>query len=236
MRVCTGLIWLRYGPVAGSYKYGNQLSEFPKMMANFFSKWTTGGFSSRTRLPGVHYGSVTDEFKWNGLQSTRSWANRGTTVRTAGVLIEIRTQNLPNTRLERYCCTNKQTVIFWFWNHLGLVWMMVINVSKILSASFFRIDVNHTWKTAESIFLWNFCNSLSDYTVSYSAKPQSKEIKNKKINPVTGRGSLQDCEMLRITHCLGNRLTDGGEVVSPTHRPHITPQEHYFSASGTHFC
>jgi hypothetical protein len=25
--------------------------------------------------------------------------------------------------------------------------------------------------------------------------------------------------MLRIPHCLDNRLTDGGKVVSPTHRP-----------------
>jgi hypothetical protein len=42
--------------------------------------------------------------------------------------------------------------------------------------------------------------------------------------------------MLRIPHCLDNRLTDGGKVVSPTHLPYFTPQKHYFSASGTHFC
>jgi hypothetical protein len=35
---------------------------------------------------------------------------------------------------------------------------------------------------------------------------------------------------------LDNRFTDGGEVVSPTHRLRSTPQKHYFSASGTHFC
>jgi hypothetical protein len=39
-------------------------------------------------------------------------------------------------------------------------------------------------------------------------KSESKAI------PVTGRGGL-----LRIPHCLGSRLTDGGKVVSPTHRP-----------------
>jgi hypothetical protein len=39
--------------------------------------------------------------------------------------------------------------------------------------------------------------------------------------------------MLRIPHCLDNRLTDGGEVVSLTHRPRSTPHKH-FSASGTH--
>jgi hypothetical protein len=34
--------------------------------------------------------------------------------------------------------------------------------------------------------------------------------------------------MLRIPHCLDNRLIDGRKVVSPTHRPHFTPQKHYF--------
>jgi hypothetical protein len=64
----------------------------------------------------------------------------------------------------------------------------------------------------------------------------SKEKKNKAI-PVIGRGGLQGCEMLKIPHCLDNRLTYGGKAVSPTHWPHFTPQKHYyFSISGTHFC
>jgi hypothetical protein len=42
--------------------------------------------------------------------------------------------------------------------------------------------------------------------------------------------------MLGIPHCLDIRLTAGGKVVSPTHRPRYTPQKHYFSASGTHLC
>jgi hypothetical protein len=42
--------------------------------------------------------------------------------------------------------------------------------------------------------------------------------------------------MLKNSHCLDNRLTDGGKVVGLTHRPRSTPQKHYFSASGTHFC
>jgi hypothetical protein len=42
--------------------------------------------------------------------------------------------------------------------------------------------------------------------------------------------------MLRIPHCLENRLSDGRTVVSPTHWPHSTRQKHYFSASGTNFC
>jgi hypothetical protein len=45
-----------------------------------------------------------------------------------------------------------------------------------------------------------------------------------KAIPVTGLGGLKGCEMLRIPHCLDNRLTDDGNVVSPTHRPHFTPQ------------
>jgi hypothetical protein len=43
-------------------------------------------------------------------------------------------------------------------------------------------------------------------------------VKNKTI-PITGR-----CEMLGVPHCLDNRVIDGGKAVSPTHRPHFTPQ------------
>jgi hypothetical protein len=53
--------------------------------------------------------------------------------------------------------------------------------------------------------------------------------------PVTGRGGLWRFEILRIPHCLDNRLTDGGKVVSLKHRPRSIPQKH-FSTSGTHFC
>jgi hypothetical protein len=42
--------------------------------------------------------------------------------------------------------------------------------------------------------------------------------------------------MLWIPQCLDDRLTDGGKIASPTYWPHCTYQEHYFSASGTHFC
>jgi hypothetical protein len=57
----------------------------------------------------------------------------------------------------------------------------------------------------------------------------------KKVKAIPIRG-LESGEMLRIPHCLDNRLIDGGEAVSPTQRPHFTPQKHYFSVSGTHFC
>jgi hypothetical protein len=49
-------------------------------------------------------------------------------------------------------------------------------------------------------------------------------IYKSKVIPVTGLGGLWGCEMLRIPHCLDNRLTDGGKVVSPTQQPHFTPQ------------
>jgi hypothetical protein len=47
---------------------------------------------------------------------------------------------------------------------------------------------------------------------------------------------LRNKQMFRIPHCLDNRLIDGGKVVSPTHWPRSTPEKHYFSASGAHFC
>jgi hypothetical protein len=40
--------------------------------------------------------------------------------------------------------------------------------------------------------------------------------------------------MLRIPHCLDNRLTDGAKVVSPMHPAHFTPQKNYVYVSGTH--
>jgi hypothetical protein len=61
-------------------------------------------------------------------------------------------------------------------------------------------------------------------------------VEKSKAIPVTGRGGLQSCGMLRILHYLDNRLTDGGEVVSPTHRPLSTPQKHYFSVSVSYLC
>jgi hypothetical protein len=43
--------------------------------------------------------------------------------------------------------------------------------------------------------------------------------------------------MLRMPNCVDNRFTDGGKVVSPTHRPHFTPLKHYyFYVSGTRLC
>jgi hypothetical protein len=49
-----------------------------------------------------------------------------------------------------------------------------------------------------------------------------KKVKGKAI-PVTGRGGPYGCETWRLPHFLDNRLTDGGRVVSLTHRPPFTP-------------
>jgi hypothetical protein len=54
--------------------------------------------------------------------------------------------------------------------------------------------------------------------------------------PVKGRGGHWGWEMLRISHCIDNRITDGGKFVSLTHRPRSNNQKHYCSASGIHFC
>jgi hypothetical protein len=72
--------------------------------------------------------------------------------------------------------------------------------------------------------------SVSSALTSYV---KVSKLKSKAV-PITGPGGLQGCEILRIPHCLDNRLTDGGKVVSPTHRLHFTLHKH-FSASGTHF-
>jgi hypothetical protein len=45
--------------------------------------------------------------------------------------------------------------------------------------------------------------------------------KKLKLSPVTGRGG--PCETSRLPHCLDILLTDGGEVVSLTRLPPVTP-------------
>jgi hypothetical protein len=50
---------------------------------------------------------------------------------------------------------------------------------------------------------------------------------NSKAIPVNGSRDLYGSEMSRVPHCLDNRLTDGGEVVSLTLQPHSSPQKHF---------
>jgi hypothetical protein len=54
--------------------------------------------------------------------------------------------------------------------------------------------------------------------------------------PVTGRGGVKCCGMLKITQCSDSRLTDGGEVATLTNRPRSIPQKHYFPGSDTRIC
>jgi hypothetical protein len=53
-----------------------------------------------------------------------------------------------------------------------------------------------------------------------------------KAIPVTSREGPYGCETSRLPHFLENRLTYGGEVLSPTRRPSFTPRD----IPGTHFC
>jgi hypothetical protein len=60
---------------------------------------------------------------------------------------------------------------------------------------------------------------------SYKSKGKSKAI------PVTGHGGPYGCETSMLPHFLDSRFTDGGEVVSLTHRSPFTPR----NISATHF-
>jgi hypothetical protein len=54
---------------------------------------------------------------------------------------------------------------------------------------------------------------------------RTKVKKKAKAILVTGREGPYGCETSRFPEFLDSRLTDGGEVVSPTRRPPFTPQE-----------
>jgi hypothetical protein len=63
------------------------------------------------------------------------------------------------------------------------------------------------------------CNEVNLY--------KSKKSERKAI-PVTGRGGLEGCEMLRIPHCIDSRLTVNCEILatcSSTYSPVRTTQE-----------
>jgi hypothetical protein len=53
-----------------------------------------------------------------------------------------------------------------------------------------------------------------------------------KVVPVTSREGPLGCETSRHPHLLNSRLIDGGEVMSLTLQPPLTPRK----IPGTHFC
>jgi hypothetical protein len=57
-------------------------------------------------------------------------------------------------------------------------------------------------------------------------------VKEDKFTPEIGRGGPQRCKTSRLPHFLTNELTDGGEIVSLTRRPHFT----FRKIPSTHFC
>jgi hypothetical protein len=63
---------------------------------------------------------------------------------------------------------------------------------------------------------------MAVFSVLYTGPGIHTRARVCKSIPVTGRGGLQGCEMLRIPHILENTLTDGGEVVSLTRQPPFT--------------
>jgi hypothetical protein len=68
-------------------------------------------------------------------------------------------------------------------------------------------------------------SSELNFTAYIYVKAVHKLISKRKSKaiPVTGLGGLQSCEMLRISHCLDNRLRDGGKVVSLRTRHTLLP-------------
>jgi hypothetical protein len=50
--------------------------------------------------------------------------------------------------------------------------------------------------------------------------------------PAPGRGGLYIYEISKLPHCIDNRLTDGGKVVSRTRQPRFTHKK----SSDTNFC
>jgi hypothetical protein len=69
--------------------------------------------------------------------------------------------------------------------------------------------VKHTW-----LQVTDTCDQF--HALSYDSR---RTVKKSKAIPVTDRGGLQDCKMLRIPHCLDNWLTEGGKDASLTCRP-----------------
>jgi hypothetical protein len=115
-----------------------------------------------------------------------------------------------------------------------------------------RADNSRSVSYTVSAWDWVYATSLSHLQTQYFSEnlvtPESNSglwICSQELWPLDHRGgpnnnksrvkvklspwqALEAWEILRIPHCLDNQLTDGGKVVSPTHPPRFTPQEHYY--------
>jgi hypothetical protein len=94
------------------------------------------------------------------------------------------------------------------------------------------------WRSSSCSSLKTSCQlSLFSPNIPHSTlfSNTSALCKVKPFPSVSSRGGLQVCEILRIPHCLDNRLTDGGKVVTLRTGRSLLPRNN-FSASGTHFC
>jgi hypothetical protein len=80
------------------------------------------------------------------------------------------------------------------------------------------------------------CEQGSEHSGSFKGRKFVYSESKSEAIPVAGRGGLNVCEMLRVLLCLDSRLTNSGNVVSPTHRPRSSPEKHYCSSFDTCFC
>jgi hypothetical protein len=103
----------------------------------------------------------------------------------------------------------------------------------------YRVSSSPETTRSKSLFVCGNPTSLTEVVCIFAgfwSAPRPSYWQHLEAIPLTGRGRLKCCEMSRIPHCLDNRFTDGGKVVSLTHLQRSTPQKHYFSASDTRFC
>jgi hypothetical protein len=99
-----------------------------------------------------------------------------------------------------------------------------------------RLIRSKRWRGSQSRDTLNIAMSRSGLGTKNDcdgeAQQQLYEIERKsKAIPLTGRGRLWGCVMLRIPHCLENRLTVNCEILatcSSTYSPVRTSQEAHF--------
>jgi hypothetical protein len=114
-------------------------------------------------------------------------------------------------------------MIFTMTNHKHMLDSIkeILNYTKTLG---FLLPTTVAKITTLTIRKFHLIWHVSGRFLQFSSNLHSKS----KAIPITGCGGLQSCKMLRIPHCLDNRLTDGGKVVSSTHQPLLYSPETLF--------